>query len=49
MGRPARGWQVLTEMRVRREALGWSRQELAERVEGLLPRSHGLTYETIEE
>ncbi|MGH8885991.1 MAG: hypothetical protein ACRDYX_12615 [Egibacteraceae bacterium] len=49
MGRPAHGWQVLTEMRVRREALSCSRQQLAERVDGLLAATHGLTYETIEE
>jgi transcriptional regulator with XRE-family HTH domain len=49
MGRPVRGWQVLTEMRVRREVLGWSRQQLAERIDALLPTSHRLTCETVEE
>ncbi|MGH8908097.1 MAG: hypothetical protein ACRD0K_16680 [Egibacteraceae bacterium] len=49
MGRPARGHQMFTEMRARREVLGWARQALAGRVDALLPVTHGLTYEAIEE
>ncbi|MGH8899673.1 MAG: hypothetical protein ACRDZ4_22250 [Egibacteraceae bacterium] len=41
MGRPAHGWSVLTEMRVRREALSCSRPHLAKRVDGLLSITHG--------
>ncbi|MGH8933077.1 MAG: hypothetical protein ACRDZO_21235 [Egibacteraceae bacterium] len=48
MGRRARGVQVVTEMRVRREVNGWTRQQLADRVAATFPAHPRISAEMVE-